>query len=335
MSSNFAMDNVILKDVGEVFIQDLSNLSNIYFFGLNDKVDLTQKISTNTILKSRIGDLPTALIQGGKEMDFTVTPVMYTESNMAMSAGSDVINGETTVNGWEDVVITGGKGTLKATPTVGTTSVTGFNSKGVQSLVTLVGQAVTVTTNVPADGNSIKVMYPMTVTGNILDLNAANMPKAFRIYYHNVFFDPDTNATYAQLYITFNKGVSDGAIALSLSSSKEAALPVKFTLLTLASSTSFGTYVTVPELGVLDTPTVTPQATATHGTVITLTFPDAPLWRNSITDITVNSVSAQGSYTVLPSMIKLGASLTPIAGSDIIVIKSANFDDVTITQVTE
>ena len=285
-------------------------------------------------MKSRIGDLPTALIQGGKEFDFTVQPVMYSESLLGLSFGTNSINGVNSVKGWEDVVITGGIGTLAGTPTSGTTVAIASDSKGNQSAVTLSGQAVTVTTNVPADGTSIKVIYPMTVTGNALDLNAANMPKAFKIFYHNIFVDPDTNAVFSDLYITFNKGVPDGSVALNLAQSKEATDPIKFILLTLASSTSFGTYVNVPRTGMLSAPVVLPQATAVHATVITLTFPDNPVWRDSISDLKVDTVSVIGSFTTLPGMIKLAASVTPTAKTYAIVIKSTNFPDVTVSQVT-
>lgn len=267
-------------------------------------------------------------------MDFTVSPIMYSESIFGILNGLSATNGVTTVTAWEDVVITGGVGTLVGTPVSGTTSASGFDPKGNQSTITLAGQAVTVNTNVPTDGNSIKVVYPISVTGNIMDLNASNMPKAFKIYYHNVFFNPDTNAPYADLYITFVKGVPDGSLALSLSQSKEATNPVKFTLLTLASSTSFGSYVTVPRTGVLCAPVVLPQTSAVHATVITLTYPDNPVWRSSITNLTVNGTTAVGSFTTLAGMIKLASSLTPSAATYTIVITATNFPAVTVSQIT-
>ena len=257
---------------------------------------------------------------------------MYSESTFAILNGTTVNNGTLTTKGWEDVIVTGGTATILGSPS--TATAIAVDAKGNQSTVTISGQIATFTTNVPTEGTSVKIIYDMNVTGNLMDLNAANFPKAFKIFYHNVFFNPDTNAYYSDLYIVFSKGIPDGALNLSLSSSKEATDPIKFTLLTLAGSTSFGSYITVPKTNVLVSPTVTPATTNNHvASTITLTFPDNTNWRDNIYDLTVSGSSAISNFTTLPGMIKIAGTEFATAKTYPIIIKSTNYPDVSINQV--
>lgn len=49
------MDNLILKDVFDVFCQSISNPSDVFFLGLNQKADWNQKLN-NTILRGGVGE---------------------------------------------------------------------------------------------------------------------------------------------------------------------------------------------------------------------------------------------------------------------------------------
>ena len=329
------MENLQLKDVGEIFISAIADPTSVYFLGMNDKIDFTEKLKTSTVLSGGIGDIPQSIIQAGKQADLTVSPLMYSENALGILNGVKMVNGSATLPTWESGInVVGGIATIQGTPAVGTTSVIGFDSKGNQSNGTLAGQTVTFTTNVPTDNTKVTIEYPQLLTGTTMDLDMAKFPQAYAITWHTVSFDPATNVEYSDVYYKFYRGIPDGASNQSFQTAKQVQDPIKFNLFPEFGTTLFGKYISVPKPNVLVSPIVTPQASAVHATVITLTFPDNTTWRDNISDLKVNAISAIGSFTTLPGMIKLAASLTPSAATYTIVIKSTNFPDVTISQIT-
>lgn len=238
------MDNLILKDVYDVYAQSIANPSDVTFLGLNSKADWNQKLN-NTILRAGIGMLSKALIQDSRESTFSVEPLLFSESLMKMITGTVTTNGSATVKVNERLQITGGEITIVGTPATGVTTADCFDAQGKHYAGTIATKVVTITSP-PADGTWITVCYDSTVTGNITPLSADKFPQAYKLFAHTVLWNPETNTIYADVYLNFYKAIPDGTHNLSVSAGKEATQPVNFQLLTPLSSNDFGQYISVP-----------------------------------------------------------------------------------------
>lgn len=235
------MDNLILKDTFEVFLQDISTPANVFFLGINTKADWVKKMSS-TILKGGIGNLPKAILQDSNEMEFSVDPLYWMDSLIGITSGTTTASGTATVKVTERLQVTSGSVTVVGTPTGTTCSVFDANNKLYSG--TIASKVVTIATP-PADATWVSVVYDSSVTGNITALSADKFPKAYKIFAHTIAYAPQSQTVVEDIYLNFYQATNDGNMTASLGAGKEANIPLKFMLTTPVNSNDFGQYITV------------------------------------------------------------------------------------------
>lgn len=239
------MDNVIVSDVMEVFAKSLADPTKMYFFGIASQIDWTSKIQT-TLLKGGIGNYVQGVLADSKEMTFKVTPLFFGDAEIAMLMGSDPTNGNITFNVSESgLKVSGGKVTIAGTPATGTTNVNVFDMQGKHYVGTYATGTVTITSP-PADGTIVTVVYPQSITGNIVDLAADLFPTSYEIWAHTIAKNPDTNAKISDIYLHLYKAMPDGNLNVQLKAGSNINVPITFNAMTPLGSKKFGEYISVP-----------------------------------------------------------------------------------------
>jgi len=235
------MDNIVLKDTFEVFLQDIQTPANVFFLGINTKTDWVKKL-TSTILRGGIGNLPKFILQDSNEQEFSVEPLFWGDSLIGILSGTTSASGTATVKVSEKLQVTSGAVTVVGTPSG--SSATVFDAVNKQYVGTIAVKVVTITAP-PADGTWVTVVYDSSVTGNITALSADKFPKAYKIFAHTVAYLPSTQTITQDIYLNFYQATSDGNMSASFAAGKEAVLPLKFMLTTPVQSNDFGQYITV------------------------------------------------------------------------------------------
>jgi hypothetical protein len=238
------MENLIYEDVCEVYIRDLVDPTNVFFLGLNSKNDITQKV-TQTILKGGIGMKSVAVIQSDKAMDFTVATLTHSDIVWMMQSGSDILNGSYTVQKNEEIVCTGGTFTLTGTP-VGTSCIV-VDTQGVQSIGVIAEQVVTVTTPAPIEGNNYTLIYPSSVSGQMINFDSTLFPKSYYVEMHTICYTLDS-VVFGDTFYIFNKAVPDGALSGTFDGGKNTGDTMKFTALAPDNSNIMGSAIVVPRV---------------------------------------------------------------------------------------
>jgi len=237
------MDNIVLKDVFEVFLVDIQTPANVFFLGINSKTDWVKKL-TSTILRGGIGNMPKYVLQDSNEQTFSVEPLFWGDSLISILSGTTDSSGTATVKINEKLQMVGGVVTVVGTPS-GTTA-TIFDAQNKQYSGTVALKEITVTT--PPEDGWVTVVYDSLVTGNITNLSADKFPKAYKIFAHSIAYSPATQAIISDIYLNFYQATCDGNMSASFAPGKEAVIPLNFMLTTPLNSNDFGQYITVPRV---------------------------------------------------------------------------------------
>lgn len=84
------------------------------------------------------------------------------------------------------------------------------------------------------------------VTGQVMDLNAENLPKNYKVQLRTIAYDPDTNNEVADVYWIFDKATPDGNLSEVFSAGENKVQEVNFLGQVPIGSNSYGKYVVVP-----------------------------------------------------------------------------------------
>lgn len=235
------MDNIVIKDTFEVFLQAASTPTEVYFLGINSKADWVKKLN-NTILRGGIGNLPKYVLQDSNEMEFSVDPLFWADNLIGVLSGTTTASGTATVKINEKLQVTSGAVTVVGTPSGTTADVFDANNKKYTG--TIAAKVVTITSP-PADGTWVTVVYDSSVTGDITTLSADKFPKAFKLFAHTIAYNPATQTITNDIYLNFTQATPDGSMNATLQAGKEASLPIKFLLTTPINSNDFGQFINV------------------------------------------------------------------------------------------
>lgn len=233
------MDNIFIQDVCEVYLKDtVSNTQ--YFFGLTTKTEITQKIKQD-FLKGGIGNGIVGTVQSEKEITFKVTTLLHNDSLFEILNGSGFSSKSVVVQKNEKVKLASGKLTITGTPT-GSTAIA-IDGEGQQFAGTYATGQVTITGGV--EGEYYTVIYPSTVTAQVLTLDSKVFPKTYYVELHTIAYNVDTNQVTADIFWTFNKALPKGDLKAQYDAGKSNGDDVEFTALLPSGSTEYGTYVIV------------------------------------------------------------------------------------------
>lgn len=237
------MDNILVKDTMEVYIKDLSDSTKTYFFGVTSKAEWASKLKVD-LLRAGIGNYVQGVLASDREEEFTVTPLYFSDSLVAMQHGTTPTSGSRDVMTAEsNLKVASGKVNLTGTPKNGTTSVEVFDAQGKKYAGTYATGQVTITTP-PADGTYVTVIYPITATATTTPLSADKVPKNYEIWAHTICYNVDTNAVLQDIYLHFYKAMPDGNLSNAFEA-KNQGIPVKFIGMCPIGSRDFGEYITV------------------------------------------------------------------------------------------
>jgi hypothetical protein len=234
------MDNILVQDVCEVYLKDLSN-STPYFFGITTKNDITQKIKQD-MLKGGIGNGIVGVVQSEKEITFKVSTLLHNDSLYEIQSGASFTSSTVTVQKNEVLKCVSGKLTMTGTPKG--SAVVVFDSKGKVTTGTYATGVVTLTGGV--EGDYYTVVYPNDSTGNVLTLDSKKFPKNYYVELHTIAYDVNTNQVVADIFWTFNKALPNGGLQAQYEAGKSNGDDIEFTAQLLAGNSEYGTYVVVP-----------------------------------------------------------------------------------------
>lgn len=236
-------NNIIVQDVAEVYLKDLSD-SSVYFFGLTTKSDVQQKIKQD-FMRGGIGNGIAGVIQSEKEITFSVTTLFHADDMIAIQSGSAIqTNQSVTVMKSETLKLATNKLTLVGTPKTGTTTVTVLDSTGKSYAGTFATGQVTVTGG--TDGNWYTVLYPADVTASAISLDSKKFPHNYTVELHTIGYNPDTNAVACDIWWQFAKALPDGTLNESMEAGKSSSSEVKFVAQLPQGASEYGKYLVVP-----------------------------------------------------------------------------------------
>lgn len=236
------MDNIVVKDTMEVYLKDLSDSSKTYFFGVTSSAEWASTIQAD-IMRGGIGNYAQGVLFSNREETFTVTPLYFSDSIVAMQRGVTPTSGSRDVMTNENLKVASGKVTLVGTPKTGTTAVDVFDAQGKKYAGTFATGTVTIATP-PPDGTYVTVVYPQTVTANITSLTADSIPKNYEIWAKTIAYNPDTNAVVQDIYLNFLKAVPNGESTKTFEAANQGN-PVTFICQCPVGTKNFGEYITV------------------------------------------------------------------------------------------
>lgn len=235
------MDNIIIKDTMEIFIQSLIDPTEVYFLGINLKSNWVKKLS-NTIGHGGLNNLPKYLLQTANEMTLSVEPLFWDDSFISLSSGDTNTNGTATIKVNEKLEVISGIINLNGNPSGINCDI--FDANNRHYVGTIADKTVTIL-NPPPDNTLVTIIYDSVVTGSITNLNASNFPKAYRIFGHTIGFSPKTQQVVNDLYINYFKAIPDGNLNMALEAGKNSTIPINFQIITPINSNSFGQYISV------------------------------------------------------------------------------------------
>lgn len=239
-----AFNNLLVQDVCEVYLKDLSDTSKVYFFGLTSQAEITQQIQQD-VIRGGIGNGVIGVMQSNKELTFKVTTLLHNEDVSAIQSGSAFGASTTfTVQKTESGVLTSGKITITGTP-IGT-NVLVYDGLGKKLEGTYATGDVTVTGG--TEGESYTVVYSTSVTGEALSLDSKKFPKNYYVELHTIAYNPNSNEVVADLYYVFNKALPNGGLSQQFQAGQSVTDEVEFTCGLLTGSTEYGKYIVVPRI---------------------------------------------------------------------------------------
>jgi hypothetical protein len=235
------MNNIHVQDVCEVYLKDLSDPTKVFFFGITISNEVTAQIQQE-VLRGGISNVVYGVAQSNKEMSFNVKTLFHNDDLYSIQMGSNFSSGSTIIQKSEQGTVSAGKVTITGTPQ-GTACVV-IDGLGKQYVGTYATGQVTITTP-PSDGTVVTVVYPSTVTAQILDLNSKTFPKNYYVELHTIAWDIDKNTVVADIYWVFEKAMPNGGLTASYEAGKGNGDDITFTAQCKVGSSSFGKYLTV------------------------------------------------------------------------------------------
>lgn len=233
------MNNVIVKDVFEVILEDLVT-NKTRFFGITKSGNVKQSVKQDDI-RAGIGNGVVGILQGDKDIEFSVTTGFHNDDIFAIQSGSDFESKTVAVQKTESGILVGGKITITGTPKNDTVIVQ--DTKGKEYTATFLTGDVTVTDGV--DGEYYTVIYSEDIIAEVLDLNCEKFPKNYKVQLHSIAYDPDTNTVLSDIYWVFNKALPDGSIDAKYESGNQED-NINFKAMLDIGSKSYGSYLVVP-----------------------------------------------------------------------------------------
>lgn len=243
------MENLLIQDVCEVYIKDINAPTNVFFFGLTSKNDVTQKIK-QTLLKGGIGNGVAGTIQSEKEITFKVSTLLDNDSIAQVASGAYATSNTVTIQA-KEVVQASTQGTVTIVATTpalkASTSPVVFDKYGKNIAGTWATKVFTATapTDIPV-GAWVTVLYSADVTGNVLALDSQKFPSSFYVELHTIAYDVNTNKVCADIYWVFTRALPDGNMVQTYEAGKQSGQDMTFTCQLTAGNSSYGNYVVVP-----------------------------------------------------------------------------------------
>jgi hypothetical protein len=234
------MENVIIKDVCEVFLEADTEA---HFLGLTASNEITQTVDTSEI-RGGIGNGIINQLTSNKALQFTVTTAIHSDSVYEIQSGTTFEDGSATVQKTESCVLTSGKLTVEGTPTGATAIV--FDKHGKKFDGSIVSKDVTITGG--TEGDTYTVVYPCQVTGSILDLRVDTFPKNYKTQLHSIAYDADSNEVVADVYWVFDKAQPDGGLKASFQAGQNVQDEMTFKVQKPGTANSYGKYIVVPRV---------------------------------------------------------------------------------------
>jgi len=234
------MENMIFQDICEVYLRDLKT-DAVSFLGLNTKNDINQKV-TQEVLKGGIGMKSVAVLNGQKEIDFSVTTLTHSDIVWMIQSGSGVTSGTYTVQKNEKLECIDGTFTIVGTA-VGTTCIA-IDGVGKQTVGTIALQVATITT--PVEGDYYTILYSCEVVGTAIEFNATKFPSSYYVEMHTIAYKD--NIVIADIYYLFKKATPDGNVTGTFEGNKNTGDTMKFTALAPDNSDVIAQYLVIPRI---------------------------------------------------------------------------------------
>jgi hypothetical protein len=239
-----AFNNVVIQDVLECYLKDLADPTKVYFIGLTTRNDITQQVAQE-LLRGGIGNGVVGVLQSNKEISFTVTTLLHNDDIFAIQSGATFSANQTvTVQKNETVKCATGALTIEGTPVGSAVVVFDKNGKVIEG--TFATGKVTITGG--TDGDWYTVVYPESVTGDVLSLDSKKFPRNYYVELHTIAYDVDTNEVCADIFWQFNKCLPDGAMNASHEAGKQVGDEMKFNAQLIKGNSEYGKYVVVPRV---------------------------------------------------------------------------------------
>lgn len=236
----------LINDTCEVIFKRKSD-GKLVFTAESQLASISQQI-TEEKLKGSIGNKVISLIRSDKEISLKVKNALFDLDFLAMTQGVSVqSNGTATVYTKEENLSVTGSGSLTAT-IIGTpvgTSVTVINAKGDSQTTTVATKVVSIPNGFAVAGDKVTVVYPQSVTGNVLSLDSKKFSEQYSCEYHTIEYNPSDNTVIADLYIQFDSVLPSGQFDLSFENGNALTPELDFTVLTPVTSSEMGRIIEV------------------------------------------------------------------------------------------
>lgn len=201
---------------------------------------ITSTLGISERILGGIGNKTLAIMKGQKEVTTTFRNAMYDAEFLAMTQGVEVEQGkEATVYKREDALtVENGSVTIQGTPANNEVIVRNPVGAVVESVYE--DGVVMVPEEHAKDGDVVSVTYQVTVTGEVIELDAEKFGEAFEVEYHTIGYNPDTMEVVKDIYIQLDHVVPQGEMELSLENGTALAPEFTFDALTAPNTSQIG-----------------------------------------------------------------------------------------------
>lgn len=215
---------------------------------------VTQSIQEEKV-KGGIGNKDIAILRSEKEVSLKVRSAMFDSDWLEMVSGTTYSQETHTIHKKEEGLVVAKKLSNFEVKIKGTPKPTGkvyvFDSKGVQQVLNasdIVAGVIIVTIPNIKEGSIVTALYELEATGQSLTIDATKFPSKFRVEYHTIEYDADTNEVVNDLYWIFNGATPAGNFDYSFESGSAITPEIDFTALAPIGSNEIGKVVQVPRV---------------------------------------------------------------------------------------
>ena len=248
------MNNVIIQDTLELYLQGLGTSKKEYFFALTTNADISQQIKQD-VLRAGIGNGAVSTIQSDKDITLKITNLLHCDDFMEIQQGTEFENSiSIPVHFTEEIEAEeSGKITVENFKnnenrdkwTSAILILPNGENKNVTINVDEVGGAKITDEDIKA-GEIYKVVYNAEKVGNVLDIDAKTFPKYFYAEAHTIAYDTVSNEVVADIYWIFNKMLPDGKFSTGNKAGENTPEEMTLKAMTGLNSSSYGKYVVIP-----------------------------------------------------------------------------------------